>query len=65
MTQKQDLGPGAEKIELERRLDANQQKMDQANRADSKSARKLKAQNRNQPDPNESVREALDKSRRN
>jgi hypothetical protein len=63
MTRVQDLGPGAKKIELERRLDANQRKMDQAGVAGDRPARRPQAQDEEQADPNDSVRDALDKSR--
>ncbi len=63
MSRKQDLGPGAKKIELERRLNANQNKMEQAKSTDSTQARSAGGRRQNQTDPNEAVREALDKSR--
>lgn len=61
MSRKQDLGPGAKKIELERRLDANQDKMEQA--AGGRASPSDGKRPRGQTDPNETVRQALDKSR--
>lgn len=64
MSRKQDLGPGAEKIELERRLDANQDKMEQARSTGGQQGRSASGRPaKDQADPNDAVRIALDKAR--
>lgn len=59
MTRRQNLGPGSKKIELERRLDANQAMAERAGRRPAPTARG----SGERKDPNETVREALDKGR--
>lgn len=60
MSQLQNLGPGAKKIELERRLDANQDKVERSTRGAGESSVRRDGKGE---DPNEAVRKALDKGR--